>query len=118
MPGDPRPIFVAHAARLRCCGLRSPLTHLFTHLSMRALRCSAAPSSRTTWTPNLSPRPPSTLLRLCGDRGTAHTTCRGSGAVACREDAARPRRGSAPEARIPPADGELQGARLLRRGEE
>jgi phosphoribosylformylglycinamidine synthase PurS subunit len=29
---------------------------------MRALRCSAAPSSRTTWTPNLSPRFPSVNL--------------------------------------------------------
>src|SRR5258708_25613596 len=29
---------------------------------MRALRCSAAPSSRTTWSPNLSPGPPAVTL--------------------------------------------------------
>jgi phospho-N-acetylmuramoyl-pentapeptide-transferase len=29
---------------------------------MRSLRCSAAPSSRTTWSPNLSPRCPAILL--------------------------------------------------------
>src|SRR5712692_5881346 len=33
-------IFGAHAAHMRCCGLRSSLTHQ----RMRALRCSAAPS--------------------------------------------------------------------------
>jgi xylulokinase len=38
---------------------------------MRALRCSAAPSSRTTWTPNLSPRfPPLTPAFIGVDVGT------------------------------------------------
>src|ERR1700687_6330524 len=50
--GPPLRIFGAHATHLRRCDLRSSLTHL----SMRAVRCSAAPSSWTTWTPNLSPR--------------------------------------------------------------
>src|SRR5205807_1993329 len=47
-------IFGAHAAHLRCCGLPSSLTHG----RMRALRCSAAPSIWTTWSPNLSPPTP------------------------------------------------------------
>src|SRR6202521_541025 len=56
--GDASRIFGAHATHLRRCDLRSSLTHL----SMRALRCSAAPSSWATWTPNLSPRFPSVTL--------------------------------------------------------
>src|ERR1700716_223862 len=55
MAGSPRRIFGAHAAHLRCCDLRSSLTHQ----RMRSLRCSAAPSIWTTWSPNLSPRFPS-----------------------------------------------------------
>jgi phosphoribosylformylglycinamidine synthase PurS subunit len=31
---------------------------------MRALRCSAAPSIWTTWTPNLSPRSPAVIARI------------------------------------------------------
>src|SRR3982074_384307 len=55
MAGSPRRIFGAHAAHLRRCDLRSSLTHQ----RMRSLRCSAAPSIWTTWSPNLSPRVPS-----------------------------------------------------------
>jgi hypothetical protein len=40
-----RRIFDAHAAHLRRCGLRFSLTHQ----RMRALRCSAAPSTWATW---------------------------------------------------------------------
>src|SRR6266567_4416233 len=46
-------IFGAHAAHLRCCELRSSLTHQ----RMRSLRCSLAPSIWTTWAPNLSVGP-------------------------------------------------------------
>src|ERR1700681_3318057 len=68
--GAPRRIFGAHAAHLRCCSLRSSLTQW----AMRALRCSAAPSSWTTWSPNLSPGPPAvtlgeTLAARRGERG-------------------------------------------------
>src|ERR1700674_2590364 len=52
--GTDRRIFGAHAAHLRRCGLRFSLTHQ----PMRSLRCSAAPSSWTTWAPDLSPRSP------------------------------------------------------------
>src|SRR6202521_5332612 len=52
--GNPRRIFGAHAAHLRRCVLRSSLTQQ----RLRSLRCSAAPSSWTTWSPNLSPRTP------------------------------------------------------------
>jgi hypothetical protein len=45
--------FDAHAAHLLCCDLRCSLTHQ----RMRALRCSAAPSTWTTWPPNLSAGP-------------------------------------------------------------
>src|SRR6202171_5472761 len=53
-----RRICGAHAAHLRCCGLRSSLTHP----RMRSLRCSAAPSIWTTWAPDLSP--PSALAPI------------------------------------------------------
>src|SRR5207245_5263210 len=56
--GDLRRIFGAGAAHLRRCGLRSSLAHQ----RMRALRCSAAPSIWTTWSPNPSPRSPSVPL--------------------------------------------------------
>src|SRR5260370_37681269 len=56
--GRHRRIFGAHAAYLRCCDLRSSLAHQ----RMRALRCSAAPSIWTTWSPNLSPRFPAVTL--------------------------------------------------------
>src|SRR5580704_7015700 len=52
--GDPRRIFGAHAAHLRRCVFRSSLTQR----RLRSLRCSAAPTSWTTWSPNLSPRTP------------------------------------------------------------
>src|SRR5256712_3959813 len=58
MAGSPRRIFGAHAAHLRRCDLRSSLTHQ----RMRSLRCSAAPSIWTTWSPNLSPRVPSVAV--------------------------------------------------------
>ena len=45
MPGDARRIFGAHAADLRCCSLRSSLTHQ----RVRSLRCSLAPSISATW---------------------------------------------------------------------
>src|ERR1700687_4829077 len=52
--GAPRRIFGTDAAHLRCCGLRSSLTHR----RMRSLRCSAAPSIWATSAPNLSTRSP------------------------------------------------------------
>src|SRR5450759_5955320 len=56
--GNPRRIFGANAAHLRCCGLRSSLTNRW----IRSLRCSAAPSSSATLAPNLSPRLPALTL--------------------------------------------------------
>src|SRR2546423_1342210 len=50
----PRRIFASHAAHLRCCPFRSPLTHQ----RRRSPRCSAARSIWTTCAANLSPRPP------------------------------------------------------------
>jgi hypothetical protein len=57
---DANRIFGAHAAHLRCCSLRCSLTHL----AMRALRYSAAPSSWTTWITEYLGRPSGHTLTL------------------------------------------------------